>query len=71
MIPLFNLQSHCSTGAVQLLGEGVPLGVSLTLVVFHTTYSPSPSSASGTASPSPRLSAAPACVILCDVLLAV
>jgi hypothetical protein len=50
---------------------GVPLGVPLTLVVFHTAhYTQRPAVEWHSFPASPRPSAAPACVILCDVLLA-
>jgi hypothetical protein len=67
MITLFKLQSHCSTRAVQLQAHVFHL-------VFHlhlwcsTLHPARPAAESGTV---PRPSAAPACVILCDVLLAV
>jgi hypothetical protein len=74
MSPLFKLQNYCSTRAVQLLVQVFHLVFHLHLWCFtllHTIHTPSGRrrrSKVGTASPRP--SAAPACVILCDVLLA-
>jgi hypothetical protein len=68
---LFKLQNHYSTRAVQLLVQVFHLVLHLHLwcSTLHTT--PSGRRRSGTVgTASPRPSAALACVILCDVLLA-
>jgi hypothetical protein len=71
MSPLLKLQNHCSTRAVRLLVQVFHLVFHLHLrcSTIHTTRSGLRRSGTvGTASLRP--SAAPACAILCDVLLA-
>jgi hypothetical protein len=72
MSPLFKLQNHCPTRAVQLLVQVFHLVFHLYLwCLFHTThYTQRPAVEWHSFPASPRPSAAPACVILCDVLLA-
>jgi hypothetical protein len=72
--PLFKLRNHCSTRAVQLLVQVFHLVFHLHLwcsTLQTTAQAAGGGVRSGTVgTASPRPCAAPACVILCDVLLA-
>jgi hypothetical protein len=69
MSQLFKLQNHCSTRAVQLLVQVFHLVFNIRHLWCSTHYTLHPA-AGGRVAQLPRApAAAPACVILCDVLL--